>query len=39
MEEIEFKSIESLAEYLGGCLRKKEENQVPVVWELNTYES
>lgn len=38
-KEIEFKSIESLAEYLGGCLRKKEENQVPVVWELNTYES
>ena len=38
-KEIEFKSIESFAEYLGGCLRKKEENQVPVVWELNTYES
>lgn len=38
-KEIEFKSIESLAEYLGGCLRKKVENQVPEVWELNTYES
>ena len=38
-QEIEFKSIESLAEYLGGCLRKKEENKVPEVWELNTYES
>jgi hypothetical protein len=37
-QEIKFNSIESLAEYLGGCLRKKEENQVPEVWELNTYE-
>jgi len=37
-KEMEFNSIESLAEYLGGCLRKKEENQVPEVLELNTYE-
>jgi hypothetical protein len=37
-QEIHFNSIESFAEYLGGCLRKKEENQVPEVLELNTYE-
>jgi hypothetical protein len=37
-QEIQFNSLVSLAEYLGGCLRKKEENQVPEVWELNTYE-
>lgn len=37
-KEMEFNSIESLAEYLGGCLRKKKENSVPEVWELNTYE-
>jgi len=36
--EKEFRSIESLAKYLEGCLRKKQENQVPEVLELNTYE-